>query len=323
MRQIAARGPEAKDLVVEETDVPHPGEGETLVRVAAVGLNRSDLKQRRRGRPPAGVDTDILGIEFSGTVVEVPRGSGLSVGDEVCGLVPGGAYAEYVTVRAGHLLPLPQGCDLIEAAAVPEAFLTAHTNMVSLGRLGSGERVLIHGGASGVGTAAIQIARWLGAEVFVTVSTPEKARACRELGANHAVLYTECDFVEEVQRLTDGQGVDVIVDIVGAAYLQRNLGLLRMDGRLIFVSLLQGSEANLDLSVIQKRRITLTGSQLRSRTTSEKDALTRRLHDEVWPGFRDGSLRPVIDSVHPFASVSSAHLILEENRNIGKVLLEL
>jgi NADPH:quinone reductase-like Zn-dependent oxidoreductase len=195
--------------------------------------------------------------------------------------------------------------------------------MVGLGRLAAGERVLIHGGASGVGTAAIQLARWLGAEVLVTVSTPEKAQACRAVGAHHAVIYPECDFAEEVQRLTDGDGVDVILDIVGAAYLRRNLGLLRKDGRLVLVSLLQGGEADIDLSLIQKRRITLTGSQLRSRTTAEKDELTRRLRDEVWPGFADGSLRPVIDSTYPFASVGSAHQVLEGNRNIGKVLLEL
>lgn len=323
MRQIAARGPEADDLEVATVPVPVPGADEALVRVAAVGLNRSDLKQRRRGRPPAGVSTDVLGIEFSGTVVTAPAASAFAPGDPVCGLVAGGAYSEFVTVRAEHLLPLPDGCDLVGAAAVPEAFLTAHTNMIGLGRLRAGERVLIHGGASGVGTAAIQLARRLRAQVLVTVSTDEKARACIELGAHHAILYPDQDFAEEVRRLTDDEGVDVIVDIVGASYLDRNMGLLRKGGRLVFVSLLQGAESDIDLSLIQKRRLTLTGSQLRSRTTAEKDALTQRLLEDVWPGFADRSLRPVIDSVLPFASVAAAHRILEGNCNVGKVLLEL
>lgn len=323
MTYVTADGPEADGLSLTDGPGPVVGEGDVLVAVHTIGLNRSDIKQRRRGRPPQSVTTDILGIEFSGVVEQAGATAGrFSPGDEVCGLVPGGAYAEYVAVDARHVLPLPAGTDLRTAAAVPEAFLTAWSNMIKRAELSAAESVLIHGGASGVGSAAIQLAVRGGAHVIATASSERKAAACHELGAAHVIDYTSGPFLPELLEVTDGHGVDVVVDLVGAPYLEQHIEALRPEGRLVIVSLLGGSKVELDLKRIQSKRLFVTGSQLRSRSSAAKATLTSELEAEVWPGFAEGRLRPVIDSVVPWERIADAHRRLETGDHVGKILIE-
>lgn len=324
MRVVTADGPAAGDLRLTEALIPHHGDTQLLVEVRAIGINRSDCKQRERGRPPKGIDTEILGIEFAGIVAAVGSGtSRFRPGDSVCGLVPGGAYAEFVAVEESHVLPPPAGVDLVASAAVPEAFLTAWTNLIQRGRLAHGESALIHGGASGVGTAAIQLARRVGADAFVTASSASRVDACVELGATGGINYREEAFLERIAELTDGAGVDVVFDIVGGPYLADNLAVLRPEGRLVVVSTLEGREATLDLSVVQAKRLSVTGSRLRSRSVDDRSALMRQLEQEVWPGFTAGDLRPVVDRVLAFEDVAEAHRHMESRRHVGKILLEL
>lgn len=324
MKAITAQkpgGPEQLKLV----DLPdlEPGPGELLVHVCATAVNRADVLQRRGHYPLPPGGSDVLGLEMAGIVAALGHGvTGWSVGDEVCAVLPGGGYAEQAVVPAAVAMPLPPGLGVVEAAAVPEVFTTAWDNLVNRGRLVPGETVLIHGGASGVGTAAIQLARWRGCEVIVTAGSPRKLRFCTQLGAKAAINYRECrDFDMRVGELSGGRGVDVVLDIVGGPYLARNLRALTVEGRLVIIGLMGGSSADVDLGLMLTRRLTITASTLRARPVEAKAALARQLVRRVWPGFADGSLRPVIDRVLPLEKVAEAHAAMEAGAHIGKIVL--
>lgn len=313
-------GPEA--LRLEDRPEPVPGPGDLLVAVHAAGVNRADTQQRRGAYPPPPGVTDVLGLELAGEVVA----TGDDVrewrpGDAVCGIVAGGAYAEYATIPAGSALPLPDGLDLIQSAAIPEAFATAFDNVLQRGRLARGETLLVHGGSSGVGTAAVQLAVRAGARVLVTASSEAKLQACRDLGADAGIDYTTTDFVAAVHDLTDGEGVDVILDVIGGPYLERNLRALAVEGRLVVIGLMGGGKVEFHMGLLMPRRLTVTASTLRARPDHLKAALADALRAEVWPGFGDGSLRPVIDRVYPLEQVADAHARMESSAHIGKLLL--
>ena len=313
-------GPDA--LVFVERPAPVPGPGELLVRVRATAVNRADVLQRRGFYPPPPGAPDVLGLELAGEVIGLgPDVTGWSVGDGVCAVVAGGGYAEEALVPAAVALPLPAGCDAVSAAAVPEVFTTAYDNLINRGRLRAGEAVLVHGGAGGVGTAAIQLAKRLGRTVYATGGSPEKLAACLDLGADAAIHYQEEDFVERVRQLTGGRGVDVILDVMGASYLPRNLDTLAPEGRLVVIGLQGGVVGELNLGLVLMKRLTVLGSTLRARTVKERAPLTAQLVGDVWPGFADGSLRPIIDRILPLDSVREAHELMESGALIGKVVL--
>jgi NADPH:quinone reductase len=313
-------GPEALRLV--ERPDPAPGPHDLLVAVHATAVNRADVLQRKGGYPPPPGASDVLGLELAGTVTGVGAAvEGWSSGDRVCAIVPGGGYAETALVRADSALPVPEGLDWHEAAALPEVFATAYDNVIERGRLRPGETLLVHGGSSGVGTAAIQLAARAGADVLVTASSSGKIAACEALGARAGIDYRSLDFVEAVGELTGGRGADVILDIVGGPYLDRNLRALATGGRLVVIGLMAGARAELDMARLLTRRLTITASTLRSRSHDEKAALARKLRTDVWPGFADGSLRPVIDRVLPLERVAEAHARMESSAHIGKIVL--
>ena len=328
--EIAEPGPpEALRLVTRPT--PRPGAGEVLVRVAAAGINRADVMQREGRYPPPPGASDLPGLELSGTVSAVgpdtgpvAGGSGdgpVAVGDRVCAIVSGGAYAEYCLVPAPQCLPIPETVGLADAAALPEAYCTVWTNVVDRGRLRAGESLLVHGGSSGVGTAAIQLARRLGARVFATAGSAAKCAACEELGAERAVNYREGDFVAAVRDATGGRGVDVVLDMVGGPYLARNLDLLAVEGRLVVIAVMAGAEGDVNLLDFMTRRLTLTASTLRSRSVEQKAEVGRAVREHVWPRFAAGELRPVIHATWPLAEAAEAHRILESSTHVGKLLL--
>jgi len=307
----------------EEVDTPGPGPEEVLVRVHATALNRADLLQRKGKYPPPPGVTDILGLEMAGEVVEAgERVRAAKAGDRVCALLPGGGYAEYATVREEMLLPVPEKMSLPQAAAIPEAFLTAFQALQWLARLGRGERTLIHAGASGVGTAAIQLARWAGAEPLVTASAP-KHGLCLQLGAALAIDYQTEDFAEAVAAFTGEEGVDVVLDFIGAPYWERNLRCLRTDGRLVLLAYMGGRKADgLDLSLLLRQRLHLMGSTLRARSPAYKSELTQAFRNWAWRGFESGQLHPVVDSVFEWEKAAEAHAYMEANKNQGKIVLE-
>ena len=313
-------GPE--QLRIVDRPAPEPGPDDVLVAVRATSVNGADLLQRKGGYPPPEGATDILGLEAAGEVVEVgDRVTSCTVGDRVCGLLPGGGYAEFAVLPAGLVLPLPDQIDWTQAGGLAEVFATAHDNMLTRGRLTAGETVLIHGIASGVGTAATQLAVRAGARVLGTASTHAKRRAAEDLGANATIDYTSEDFVDRVDELTEGRGVDVVLDIVGGPYLQRNLDVLSLEGRLVVVSVIGGPQAELSLRQLMVRRLTITASTLRARSVEEKTAVSDALRRDVLPGFADGSLRVVVDSVHDLDHVADAHRALEAGTHVGKVIV--
>lgn len=309
-----------------ERPVPEPGPGEVLVRVRAAGVNRPDILQRLgRYAPPPGV-SDIPGLELSGTVERLgpAEDGGLprwKPGDTVCALVSGGGYAEFAVVPAPQCLPVPMGIDTIPAAAIPETYFTVWTNVFTRGRLRAGETLLVHGGTSGIGTTAIQLARAFGATVFATAGSDEKCAACEGLGAAAAFNYRTGDFADAVAAITGGRGVDVILDIIGADYLERNLRSLAIEGRLLQIGLLGGARAEMDLGTLMRRRLTLTGSTLRARSTGEKGAIAREVEERVWPLLTAGTVRPVIYRTLPLEQAAEAHRLLESGEVIGKVVL--
>ncbi len=312
--------PEALRPVVRPT--PRPGSGEVLVRVAAAGVNRADVMQREGRYPPPPGASDIPGLEVAGTVVAVGGDvAEVAVGDEACAIVSGGGYAEYCVVPAPQCLPIPDTVSLRDAASLPEAYMTVWTNVFERGRLAAGETFLVHGGSSGIGTAAIPLAKLRGARVFATAGTDEKCTACTALGADLAINYREQDFVGVVREATGGRGVDVILDMVGGAYLQRNVDSLALEGRLVIIALMEGASAEVNLAALMSKRLTVTGSTLRARRVDQKAAVARAVREHVWPHVAGGRLRPTIHATYPLADAAEAHRVMQSSRHIGKLLL--
>ena len=312
-------GPEVLRAV--RRPVPRPGPGEVLIAVAAAGVNRPDVLQRQgRYAPPEGA-SDLPGLEVAGRVAA--RGDGVEwrEGDLVCALLAGGGYAEYCVAPAVQCLSVPGGLDLVQAAALPETVFTVWTNVFERGRLVAGETFLVHGGASGIGTTAIQIARARGARVFATAGSAEKCAACERLGAERAIDYKKEDFATVVGDLTRGRGVDVILDMVGGDYLPRNLAALALEGRLVQIAFLRGPRVEVDLMTLMQKRATLTGSTLRSRSVEEKGRLARAVGASVWPLLEAGSFRPVIHATFPLARAAEAHRLMESDAHTGKIVL--
>ncbi|WP_370651520.1 NAD(P)H-quinone oxidoreductase [Luteitalea sp. TBR-22] len=313
-------GPEVLTLV--DRPVPVPGPGEVLIHVAAAGVNRPDVFQRKGAYAPPPGTSDLPGLEVAGTIVA--RGADVSRwqdGDQVCALLAGGGYAGYVVAPAGQCLPRPAGLSMVEAAAVPETFFTVWTNVFERGALRPGESLLVHGGTSGIGTTAIQLAVRHGATVLATAGSPAKCAACESLGAARAFDYRQVDFVEAVREATGGRGVDVILDMVGGEYVGRNLSVLADDGRLVQIALLQGAKATIDVGVIMRRRLTFTGSTLRPRPVAEKARLAAALEQHVWPWLEAGAVRPQIFRTFPLAEAAAAHALMESSAHIGKIVL--
>ena len=313
-------GPDA--LVLADVDTPEPAAGEVLVRVAAAGVNRADTLQRQGHYPPPPGASDVIGLEVSGTVEALGEGvEDWAPGDEVCALLSGGGYAEYVAVPSGQLLPVPEGVSLADAAALPEVACTVWSNVFMTADLEPGEVLLVHGGSSGIGTMATQLARAYGARVAVTAGSADKLEACRELGADILVNYREEDFVERIREATDGRGADVVLDIVGAKYLGRNLEALATGGRLVIIGMQGGRVAELDIAMLMGKRAAVIGTTLRARPAAEKAAIVAAVAGHVWPLVEDGSVRPVVHSRHPLAEAAAAHREIEESGHVGKILL--
>jgi putative PIG3 family NAD(P)H quinone oxidoreductase len=313
-------GPEA--LVPGTRPVPQPTPGTVLVRVAAAGVNRPDLLQRQGKYPPPPGASDVIGLEVAGTIVAHGDDAGeWHVGDRVCALVAGGGYAEYCLAPAPQCLPVPRSFSMVEAAALPETFFTVWTNVFERGRLTAGERLLVHGGSSGIGTTAIMLARAFGAIVYATAGSPEKCAACERLGAERAINYRTEDFVAAVSDLTSGRGVDVVLDMVGGDYVSRNLEVLAMEGRLVQIAFLRGARTEVNLSPLMQKRIWFTGSTLRPRTVEQKGAIARALREHVWPRLDAGELRPIIHETFPLERAADAHAALERGDHVGKIVL--
>jgi tumor protein p53-inducible protein 3 len=307
----------------QDTVDPVCGEEEVLVDVHAASLNRADLSQRAGHYPPPPGASDILGLDMAGQIACTGDRTGeWQTGDRVCALLPGGGYAEQVCVPHQMLMPIPRGWSYEQAVALPEVFLTAFLNIFMEAGFQTGESVLMHGGASGVGTAAIQLVKAAGGQIFVTAGTSAKVQQCLDRGADLAINYNEDDFVERIRRHTGGQGVDVILDIVGAKYLQQNLALLGLKGRLVFISTLGGSRAELNIGHLMGRRLRLIGSVLRSRSLAEKVEIKERFVARFWPLLEDGTILPLVDRVYPIRQADEAHQYMAENRNIGKIVLK-
>lgn len=330
---ITSPGPPDVLHLVDRPD-PVPGPGEVLIGVSAAGVNRPDLMQREGRYPPPKGTTDIAGLEVAGRIVALgppgedgaPRaasGRNWKIGDEVCALVAGGGYAELCVAPGVQCLPVPTGLTLIEAAAVPETYFTVWTNVFDRGRLTAGEWLLVHGGTSGIGTTAIQLAAARGAKVLATAGSADKCRACERLGSVRAIDYRSEDFVAAVQAATDGRGVDVVLDIIGGDYTPRNLECLARDGRLVQIGVMGGETTTVSLRRLLMNRLTITGSTLRIRTPREKGAIAAALEREVWPLVASGAARPIIDGVFPLAAARDAHRRLESGAVVGKVVLEM
>jgi len=314
-------GPDVLHLT--ERPDPEPARGEVLIQVEAAGVNRPDVMQRRGLYPPPPGASDIPGLEVAGTVVRLGEGvTQWRKGDAVCALVAGGGYASLCVAPAPQCLPMPTGLDAVTAAAIPETFFTVWTNVFDRGRLRAGESALFHGGSGGIGTTAIQLAAARGARVFATAGSDEKCRACESLGAERGINYRTTDFVEAIQSVTGGTGVDLILDIMGGSYTPRNLAALAVDGRLVQIGLQgDGSSVTVDLWRIMSRRLTLTGSTLRARTVAEKGDIAAALHAEVWPLIEQGKVKPLVQRTFPLGEASAAHALLESSAHVGKLVL--
>ena len=317
-------GPEVLRPV--ERPVPKPGPGEVLVRIHAAGVNRPDLLQRQGRYPPPPGASDIPGLELAGTVVDTGPPTDAwerryQVGDLVCALVGGGGYAEYCVAPEPQCLPVPRSIDVVTSAAIPETYFTVWTNLFQRARLRSGQTLLVHGGTSGIGTTAIQLAHATGATVYATAGAPEKCDACERLGAKRAINYKTEDFVQAVRQLTSGRGVDVILDIIGADYLPRNMDALAVDGCLVQIGLQSGAKTEINLAALMQKRMTITGSTLRIRSVIEKGAIARDVEKNVWPMFESGRVAPLIHETLPLTRADEAHRHLESGQVIGKILL--
>jgi NADPH2:quinone reductase len=318
-------GPEGtpESLRMAEGPMPAPAAGEILIEVHYAGVNRPDVLQRMGRYTPPPNASPILGLEVAGRVAALgAQVSQWQVGDAVCALVPGGGYAQFCTTPAGHALPIPSGLSLAEASGLPENWFTVWANLIDMAGLRAGEHVLIHGGSSGIGLAASQLARHVGAQAIVTVGSEDKARFCRDFGAAEAINYRTEDFVERTQAFTHAQGVEVVLDMVGGSYIPRNLSLLRRDGRLVFIAFLQGSRCDIDFAPIMLKRLRVTGSTMRPRSVQEKAAIRQALAREIWPAFDAGRLRTHLFASFPLQQACEAHRLMESSRHIGKIVLQ-
>lgn len=315
-------GPEV--LVPAQTDVPVLSPGEVLIKVAFAGVNRPDCSQRSGRYPPPKGASPIMGLEVSGHIAAVGEGvRGWALGDRVCALCNGGGYADFVAVPASQALPIPQGMGLLQAAALPENYFTVWVNLFLRGHLKAGETLLVHGGSSGIGLTAIQLAKAFGAKVYCTTGSVEKNMACLKAGADAAINYKTQDFVTETLGLTQGQGVDIVLDMVGGDYVDRNLKVLAVEGRLIQIAFLQGAKVNVDLTSLMVKRIAFTGSTLRPRTIEDKAHIAQSLHEHVWPLLGQGKALPIIDRVFEMDDASLAHGLMESSVHVGKIMLKI
>lgn len=327
MRVVEISTPGAADVLrLGERPMPQAVSGELLIRVTASGVNRPDVLQRMgKYAPPAGV-SDIPGLEVAGVVIAgdafAMAQDGISLGDRVCALVAGGGYAEYCVAPVGQCLRVPSGLSDVEAASLPETAFTVWSNVFDRAGLSAGESLLVHGGSSGIGVAAIQMAKALGATVLVTVGSSEKAQACLTLGADHAIQYREQDFVAEVMRLTEGDGANVVLDMVAGSYVARNVRCLAEDGRAVIIAVQGGINAEVDAGLVLRRRLTITGSTLRPRSVAFKTDIARKLRSVVWPLYESKAIRPVIHRVFPASRAADAHALMESNQHIGKLVLD-
>ena len=309
-------------LKLGDAEKPRPGAGEVVIKVAAAGLNHADISQAKGMYPPPPGASPILGMEVSGIVEALGEGvSNCEIGDEVCALIPGGGYAEYALASALCVLPVPKGVSLVDAAALPEVHFTVWTNLMDAARLKAGESVLIHGGSSGIGTAAIQMLHARGHKVFTTAGSAEKCAACERLGAAKAINYREQDFVEIVKAETDGRGVDVILDMVGGDYIQRNMSAAAIWGRIVNISYQSGMQANVNFAPMLMKRLSLLATTLRARSNAEKGAIRDTLLREVWPLIDAGRIKPVVDRIYPLGEAQDAHARMAKSAHIGKLLL--
>jgi putative PIG3 family NAD(P)H quinone oxidoreductase len=304
--------------------MPKPGDGEVLVRVEAAGVNRPDVMQRQGRYPPPAGASDLPGMEIAGEIVGLGANvSGLAVGDKITSLLPGGGYAAYAVAAAPLCMPIPPGLTMVEAAAIPETFMTVWTNLFERGRCKSGDTVLIHGGTSGIGTTAIQLATALGAKVYATAGSDDKARACEKLGAIRGIDYRTEDFVEVIRSATQGYGIDVTLDMVAGSYVQRNIEVAAVEGRIVTISTLGGTKAEINMVALMMKRVTLTGSTLRARTVAQKAAVANAMRQNVWPLIAAGKVKPVIFKTFPLNEASEAHRLMETSNHIGKIVLTL
>lgn len=312
--------PEAMKIV--EGERPIPQAGEVLVKVAAAGVNRPDIAQRRGVYPPPPGASPVMGLELSGKVIELGEGVDSDILDQnVCALANGGAYAEYAVVPASQCLRIPNGLSMIEAAALPETFFTVWTNVFDRAQLTAGESILIHGGSSGIGSTAIQLAKAMGATVYTTAGSEEKCEFCRSIGADLAINYKTKEFEKEVMAATDSKGVDVILDMVGGDYIQKNLQVAAVDGRVVSIAFLNGPQNELNLLPMMLKRLTITGSTLRPRSAKDKADIAENLEKNVWPLIEAGKITPKIDAVFPIEQVVEAHTLMESSRHMGKIVL--
>ncbi|HTP82136.1 MAG TPA: NAD(P)H-quinone oxidoreductase [Alphaproteobacteria bacterium] len=301
---------------------PKPAAGEVLVKVAAAGVNRPDVLQRYGKYPPPPGASDLPGLEIAGTVAAVGPGvTEFKPGDAVCALISGGGYAEYCTAPVPQCLPVPKRLSMVEAAAVPETFFTVWTNVFERGRLKAGETFLVHGGASGIGTTAIQLAKAFGARVLATAGTPEKCEACRSLGADRAINYKSEDFVAIAKEATGGQGVDLTLDMVGGDYVGKNIDIAKVEGRIVQIAFLRSPKTEVNLAPLMIKRLTLTGSTLRARSVAEKGAVAAAVREHVWPLLESGKVKPRIHATFPLADAAGAHRLMEADTHIGKIVL--
>jgi len=324
MTAIAIKAPGGPEVLVpEEHPVPQPGASEILVKVAAAGVNRPDVMQRKGQYPPPPGAPDIPGLEIAGAIVAVgEKVRRWRLGDEVTALVPGGGYAQYCLADEAVALPVPKGFSMVEAAALPETFMTVWHNVFQRGRLQSGETILIHGGSSGIGTTAIMLAKAFGATVIVTAGSPQKCAECKKLGADFAIDYKTADFVAAAKEATGGRGADLILDMVGGDYVDRNYDAAAVEGRIVQIATQQGFNVSINLLKIMQKRLTHTGSTLRPRPVADKAMIARDLEQKAWPLLARGKIKPVIDSTFPLNEASKAHARMESSAHVGKIVLE-
>ncbi|HEY9003263.1 MAG TPA: NAD(P)H-quinone oxidoreductase [Mucilaginibacter sp.] len=314
-------GPEV--LQIAERPQPSTTPNEVLVKVAAAGVNRPDVYQRKGNYPPPkGAPQDIPGLEIAGTITTVGNQvTRWKVGDKICALVTGGGYAEYCNVPEGQCLPVPGNLSFVEAASLPETFFTVWSNVFDRGKLQPGETLLVHGGSSGIGVTAIQMATALGSKVFVTAGSDDKCKFCEELGAVKGINYKTKDFAEAIDKLTDGKGVNVILDMIGSDYTPGNISSLAEEGRLVLINAMKGKDAQVDLAQVMRKRLIITGSMLRSRETGFKNAIARSLEQHIWPLLASGKIKPVINAVFPAGDAAKAHALMESSEHVGKIVL--